>query len=68
MKNRIRKIVEKALSNLVICEKCKWNWEIEGNDDDPFLCHKCGYDNKKGEYDIAKFVKWKILNNNLIKI
>ena len=43
----------------VICDKCKWSWETEKSDNNPYLCHKCGYDNKLKKYDLLSFNKWK---------
>ena len=32
----------------VICDnpKCRWKWKIADGGDDPYLCHKCGTNNK----------------------
>jgi hypothetical protein len=35
----------------ITCENCKWEWELEDGGKDPYVCHKCGYDNTD-EYDI----------------
>ena len=45
------------------CHNCHWSWEIEKEDNHPFLCHKCGYDSKEGDFDIASFNEWKKENN-----
>jgi hypothetical protein len=29
----------------VECEKCGWKWDLEDGGKDPYLCHKCGFDN-----------------------
>ena len=39
----------------VQCEKCNHQWEIESDDDEKYLCHNCGYDSQKGEYDFDVF-------------
>lgn len=49
----------------VICKNCDWKWDIEKDDKNPYLCHKCGYDNKKNEFDHKSFKKWK--SDNKIK-
>jgi hypothetical protein len=41
------------------CHKCKWEWDIEQGDDNPYLCHKCGYDSSSREFDIVSLNKWK---------
>jgi len=47
----------------VICSKCDWSWQIESEDERPYFCHKCGYDNKLKEYDIPALKKWQIEND-----
>ena len=43
---QLKKITEK-----INCKKCDWSWlYIEGGDD-PYVCHKCGCDNKKFIYE-----------------
>jgi hypothetical protein len=27
------------------CEKCGWRWDLEDGGKDPYICHKCGFDN-----------------------
>jgi hypothetical protein len=40
------------------CEKCGWRWELEDGGEDPYLCHKCNFDNSYkynddlDEYDV----------------
>jgi DNA-directed RNA polymerase subunit RPC12/RpoP len=36
------------------CEKCGWKWELEDGGNDPYICHKCGFDNSDqiDEYDV----------------
>jgi len=29
----------------VVCRGCGWIWDLENGGEDPYLCHKCGYDN-----------------------
>lgn len=31
----------------ITCEKCGWSWNISDGGNDPYICHKCGYDNQK---------------------
>ena len=45
----------------IICKKCKHDWETTPEDDNPALCHKCGYDNQSNVYDIKAFEAWKSL-------
>ena len=36
------------------CKKCDHSWKIEKDDNDPYLCHMCGYDSKNEKYDYDK--------------
>ena len=49
----------------VKCEKCNHQWEIESDDDEKYLCHSCGYDSQKGEYDFDAFDSWQEKNGML---
>jgi hypothetical protein len=52
------------------CEKCGWRWELEDGGRDPYICHKCDYDNSyrykdsieeydvENEDDIKEFVQF----------
>ena len=40
------------------CVKCEWSWEIETDDMNPYLCHKCGFDDKLNDYDLISLKKW----------
>lgn len=31
----------------VICKNCGWTWNLKDGGNDPYICHKCGFDNKK---------------------
>ena len=39
-------------------EKCNHSWDIEENDTEKYLCHSCGWDSQKQEYDYAAFDSW----------
>jgi primosomal protein N' len=43
----------------VTCKNCDWKWDIEKDDKNPYLCHKCGYDNNKDKFDYKALNKWK---------
>jgi hypothetical protein len=52
------------------CEKCGWKWELADGGQDPYLCHKCDFDNSyryngeieeydvENEQDIKEFVEF----------
>ncbi len=42
----------------VRCEKCNHQWEIESDDSEKYLCHSCGWDSQKQEYDFDAFDSW----------
>jgi len=54
-------MVDEEVGQEIICKKCKHDWETTPEDDNPALCHKCGYDNQKNVYDIEAFEAWKSL-------
>jgi len=47
------------------CQNCSWSWDIEKDDTNPFLCHKCGYDSDLNDFDMFSFMKWKKENGYL---
>jgi predicted RNA-binding Zn-ribbon protein involved in translation (DUF1610 family) len=60
--DEIHKNVIEESNNKVICGNCSWEWIKEKNDSDPYLCHKCGYENKENTFKILKFKQWMIDN------
>jgi len=36
----------------IICKNCGWKWNISDGGNDPYICHKCGYDNQPKVEDI----------------
>ena len=52
----IREISDKDF----FCEKCDHSWEIDKDDAHPYLCHMCGYESSKNEYNYEELEKfWK---------
>ena len=47
----------------VTCPKCDHSWDIEKSDEDPYLCHDCGYDQSTGEYEFDKLASWEKANS-----
>lgn len=45
------------------CKNCNWEWEIERDDEHPFLCHKCGYDSQLNDFDMESLEEWEKENN-----
>ena len=46
------------------CGNCSWSWDLESDDDKPYLCHKCGYDSKLGDFDMESLHQWEKDNNH----
>jgi ribosomal protein S27AE len=42
----------KEILGKVNCSNCGWTWSLSDGGKDPFVCHKCGYNNspKTGEF------------------
>ena len=57
-------IVELA-GTAIKCEKCNHSWEIEADDKEKYLCHSCGWDSQKQEYDYDAFDSWQEKNGIL---
>lgn len=49
-----KKIIETVTNKEVICDNCGWSWDLSEGGDDPYICHKCGYDN-----EWKRFKRWK---------
>jgi ribosomal protein L37E len=60
---RIPEKIKEGVSNHITCKSCGWEWKIESDDKNPHLCHKCGYDNEKNEFDNVALSAWK--NSNI---
>jgi hypothetical protein len=45
------------------CQNCQWEWDIEQGDDNPYLCHKCGYDSHSCNFDMVSLYNWKKENS-----
>ena len=44
---KLSTILKEIISDTeVICDGCGWKWKIADGGDDPYLCHKCGTNNK----------------------
>ena len=52
--------MKKLICKDVTCDNCGWSWDIEPDDKHPYLCHDCGWDQKKKKYDKENLFKfWK---------
>ena len=45
------KQADRIFNEKIECEKCEHSWKKENDDKHPFLCHDCGWDQKRKEYD-----------------
>ena len=48
LKNIILRVISENDKD-VVCQNCGWSWDIEDDDPEPYLCHKCGHENIPGE-------------------
>ena len=51
---------DKLFGDNIVCKKCDHSWKIRKNDDHPFLCNMCGWDQKVKRYkdkELLKFCK-----------
>ena len=75
LKQLIRNTIKEAFfigeDQTVECHKCGWRWKLADGGEDPYLCHKCNYDNSyayqdgaieeydvENEQDIKEFVEF----------
>jgi hypothetical protein len=59
MRQIISVINEEKTNISISCPKCDHSWTIDDKDEDPYLCHVCGYDKLEGKYEPDKLAKWK---------
>lgn len=52
----------------VICDKCGWSWELSDGGHDPYVCHKCGYDNENLEFTGLKVMVYYNLHKKTFSI
>ena len=49
LKQLIRNIIKEAFfigeDQTIECHKCGWRWKLSDGGEDPYLCHKCNFDN-----------------------
>jgi hypothetical protein len=61
---QIMSVINEEKTNISIsCPKCNHGWTIDDKDEDPYLCHNCGYDKLERKYEPEKLAKWKKENN-----
>jgi Zn finger protein HypA/HybF involved in hydrogenase expression len=51
--------ISELAGTAVKCEKCNHSWDIESEDTEKYLCHSCGWDSQKQEYDFDAFDSWR---------
>jgi hypothetical protein len=50
--------IDEVQDETIECEKCGWRWKLSDGGENPYLCHKCDYDNSYpyndsiDEYDV----------------
>jgi hypothetical protein len=53
------RLVNEQIGYGIGCKNCNHSWDIEPNDDRPYLCHNCGYDSQMQKIDLVGFKDWK---------
>ena len=53
------RLVNEQIGYGIECKNCNHSWDIEPNDDRPYLCHNCGYDSQMQKIDMVGFKDWK---------
>ena len=48
---KVCKGLMEGTGEMITCNNCGWEWELEDGGKDPFVCHKCGHDNVE-KYDM----------------
>lgn len=54
--NRIKALMGIIVENtqdMVVCE-CGWSWKLSEGGDDPYVCHKCGHNNKPNQTELKE--------------
>lgn len=51
----------------IVCKRCSWVWQKESGGKLPYLCHKCGFDNKKEKFDLENLKQWQLKHIKLFK-
>jgi hypothetical protein len=36
----------KSKADDITCFNCSWSWKLKEGGKDPYVCHKCGFDNE----------------------
>lgn len=55
MRNNIKKFISEEVKNgKVHCESCGWSWKLSDGGEDPYTCHKCGFDNTPEPSNLEK--------------
>lgn len=53
------RLVTEGTGESIRCSNCNHSWEIEFEDDRPYLCHNCGYDSQMQKIDLVGLKDWK---------
>ena len=53
------RLVNEQIGYGIECKNCNHSWEIEFEDDRPYLCHNCGYDSQMQKIDLVGLQDWK---------
>ena len=55
MRHNIKKFISEEVKNgKVHCDSCGWSWKLSDGGEDPYTCHKCGFDNTPKPSNLEK--------------
>jgi len=55
VRNNIKKFISEEVKNgKVHCDSCGWSWKLSDGGEDPYTCHKCGFDNTPKPSNLEK--------------
>ena len=49
------------------CFNCEHKWGPEKKDKRSYLCHRCGYDQELGKFDVGALKKWERSSSKTLK-
>lgn len=50
------------------CKNCNHSWNLETDDSNPYLCHRCAWDNLNNNFDYKSYWDWKnSLSESIVK-
>jgi hypothetical protein len=48
---KLKNILSEIEDQTIHCEKCGWKWKLSNGGKDPYICHKCSFNNSERYLD-----------------